>query len=219
MINSFKCKYRTNVVRRRIENIEYGEDQAKSITVLDAIKWVGYSWDQTTAQTIQNCYKKAGFKKQVEVIELDDEAEEQPDQEFQDACNELNRRVSVSERVDSNAYLAIDKNLPFAGVSTDEEIISEHMIQQASIEPELESDEEEESPPVTKSEANNALKTLQLYLLQSSDDTVSSLQQLAKLEEKIRKSAMPVQSTITSFFKVIFFFVFLIIRFLCVLSI
>ena len=91
---------------------------------------------------------------------MDDEAEEQPDQEFQDTCNELHRRVSVSERVNSNAYLAIDKNLPFAGVSTDEEIISERMIQEASIELEVESDEEEPSPPDTISEVNNALKTL-----------------------------------------------------------
>jgi len=37
------------------------------------------------------------------------------------------------------------------------------MIQQASYEPEVESDEEEESPPVTRSEVNNALKKLQLF--------------------------------------------------------
>ncbi len=68
VINSFKCKYRTNVVRQRLEDIEYGEDQTKTITVLDAIKLIGAAWADTTDLTIKNCFRKAGFKKQLQLI-------------------------------------------------------------------------------------------------------------------------------------------------------
>ncbi len=120
IINSFKIRYRTHTVKRRIETIEYASE-VDADSVLDAIKCIGAAWNSTTNTTISNCYRKAGFKSNQcihpeEIVEIDPSL-----QEFNDAWNRLNR-VSNTFDFTQNDFLSIDADLPFAGVLTDEEI-------------------------------------------------------------------------------------------------
>ena len=68
-----------------------------------------------------------------EIVEIDPSV-----QEVTDAWNHLNR-IDLTE-LSQNDYLAIDAELPFAGVLTDEEIV-------ASLLPQIESEDEPEPEP------------------------------------------------------------------------
>ena len=59
IINAFKTQYRTQIVRCRIDAIEYsGDDEDTAIPVLDAINFINSAWNTTSNSKIQNCYHK-----------------------------------------------------------------------------------------------------------------------------------------------------------------
>jgi len=203
IINAFKIRYRTHIVRRRIQSIEYGGDEEEvTINVLDAINYLSDAWDATTRTTIVNCYRKAGFRcARINVdLTLDDEEDSiAPVREFTESCNHLNR-ISNYE-VNPDEYLAIDSILPFAGVLTDEEIVAQYMPLSADVQVEAESsDEEDEQEPVSvsKAEARKHLDALKLYFLQSAQDSSDTLKLIKSVEKKLEEKI--VQSNITSFF-------------------
>ena len=97
---------------------------------------------------------------------------------------------------ENDAYLAIDNQVPFAGVSTDEEIIEEL---QAVTMPEPEPEQNSElAPRITKSEASKHLQALKLFLMQSSKDKSEELKILATIERGFEVKS--VQSAITAYF-------------------
>ena len=59
IINAFKIRYRTQIVKKRISALAYGDDAE---VLLDAINFVDEAWKTTTESAIQNCYRKAEFK-------------------------------------------------------------------------------------------------------------------------------------------------------------
>ena len=60
VIRSLKARYRTKVVQKMIEAID-GNKSLPNISVLDAMKMPVLSWDEVTDNTVENCFKKAGF--------------------------------------------------------------------------------------------------------------------------------------------------------------
>ena len=185
-----------HIVKRRIESIsiEYGSEYGGVVTVYDAIKYLCDAWNGTTSSTISNCYRKAGFKCK-ELTELEEIVEIDPSvQEFNDAWNHLNR-IDLTES-SQNDYLAIDAELPFAGVLTDEEIV-------ASLLPQIESEDEPEPEPeplISRTDAIKGLQAFKLFMLQSSQDRSGALKLIETLEKEIENKV--VQSNITSFFSV-----------------
>ena len=61
IINSFKIKYRKQIVKEKLDCLEYGSIFEK-IDILNAINKISNAWRDITRTTIMNCFYKAGFK-------------------------------------------------------------------------------------------------------------------------------------------------------------
>ena len=97
-------------------------------------------------------------------------------------------------------YLGIYKDLPFAGILTDEEIIAEQLNLPTAA-PELEEDEPQPET-VSRKEFYTCLEKKRLHLQQSSEDCSSPLKYLALMEKELSTSlrVKTVQTNTTSFF-------------------
>lgn len=75
IIRSFKCQYRKSIVAKQLMHLECGfswEQFANKIDLLEALKLVKLAWDNVTAETISNCFKKAGFIPGIEINTADE---------------------------------------------------------------------------------------------------------------------------------------------------
>eukprot|EP00058_Branchiostoma_floridae_P027026 XP_002612517.1 hypothetical protein BRAFLDRAFT_75361 [Branchiostoma floridae] len=66
IIQTVKLKYHKRQLRRILQELEddkeaTGTQAAKRLTVLQAIQFVGAAWRETSPETIQKCFRKAGF--------------------------------------------------------------------------------------------------------------------------------------------------------------
>ena len=94
----------------------------------------------------------------------------------------MNRFLGV-KKFNHDVYLAIDNDVPFAGVSTDEEIIAEL---QPELAPAIEPDPATEPEPrISKRDANKHLQALKLFLMQSDNDCSESLKILSNVEKDL----------------------------------
>ncbi|XP_066268105.1 tigger transposable element-derived protein 4-like [Branchiostoma lanceolatum] len=97
IIQTVKLKYRKRQLRRILQELESdrvstGPQIAKRLTLLEAIQWVKQAWDETTPETIQKCFGKAGFLEQsadvrdesMEDEEVEIESQEGPEQQRMD---------------------------------------------------------------------------------------------------------------------------------------
>ena len=143
IINAFKIRYRTHIVRRRTDSIDYG-GYDNNLTVLEAIKFVSSAWNTTTSSIIQNCYRKAGFKSTI-VEQVEVQIEEDPArEEYVQAWADLNKATNSFD-FNQDEFLSIDNEKPVGSILTDEEILTELAPEPASEEP------ESEIPPVVVS--------------------------------------------------------------------
>jgi len=205
IINGLKIRYRTQIVRKRIDALAYGDNA--EINVLDAINFVDIAWKASTQSTIQNCYRKAGFKcPQFEVDEegldirpeITDLGPSPEYTEYTNAWNELNQATNSFD-FNQDAYLAIDNHVPFCGVLTDEEIIAQI---QSTSEPEPEPESEQELVAnISKSEANKHLQALKMFLMKSSNDHSEMLKSLATIERALVIDSTN-QTSITTYFHI-----------------
>ncbi|GLV61270.1 cag, partial [Carabus blaptoides fortunei] len=65
IIKNFKTYYRSLILKHLLVNIEAADtafELIKKITPLDAVYFAKTTWDQVTKETVQNCFRKAGFK-------------------------------------------------------------------------------------------------------------------------------------------------------------
>ncbi|XP_061169979.1 tigger transposable element-derived protein 4-like, partial [Saccostrea echinata] len=65
IIRNMKCKYRSEVVKKIISDINdqslSANDLAKRLTLFDAVHLLNKAWKSVTNSTIVNCFKKTGF--------------------------------------------------------------------------------------------------------------------------------------------------------------
>lgn len=64
IIKNFKMFYRKLLLRMVVSKSDLGQSAsilAKSVSVLDVIKWIDEAWKSVTETTIKNCFRKAGF--------------------------------------------------------------------------------------------------------------------------------------------------------------
>ena len=64
--------------------------------------------------------------------------------------------------------------------------------------PDIDSEEEEPAPAISRIDANKGLQAFKLFMMQSSEDRSTALKMIAILEKEME--AKTVQSTITSYF-------------------
>jgi hypothetical protein len=75
------------------------------------------AWQQITQQTIQNCFRKAGYKYQSNGNEMandDDDDDDDFGQDWEELCR--------AQKYDFQNYVSVDRNVATSGVSTVEEL-------------------------------------------------------------------------------------------------
>ncbi|CAF0934127.1 unnamed protein product [Brachionus calyciflorus] len=136
--HSFKVKYRTEIAREKLNAIEHGST-IPTVDALSAIYKIKRALNSITPKTIQNCFRKSGFKSDL-FIELDN------DDEFNDNDKQYREITIYSEKMnfDKFEYINIDQDLPASGILTDQEI-NDSIKQKDKIDEERESDSESEA--------------------------------------------------------------------------
>ena len=64
IIKNFKVHYRKRLlyhILMKIDTCSTAHDIIKSVTILDAIRWVGLAWEKVSPETIQKCFRKVGI--------------------------------------------------------------------------------------------------------------------------------------------------------------
>ncbi len=155
IIKNVKHKYRREVVRRYIADIDEGK--TTTITILDAMNMIHKAWENVTASTIANCFRGCGFSSTGEE-DVNTILPPHDDDNFA-----IGSEILADNNVNFDDFVSFDDDLPVAGSLTDDDIIS-------SVQPVQEdSDEEGEDHKVaeelvTTKEARAALEKLRKFL-------------------------------------------------------
>lgn len=141
IINAMKGYYRTEMRRRIIreldENIMQGSaaEISRATSLLDAVHMLSKAWKLVSPMTIRNCFRKGGFKDDVDGIEDDSDCLPVPPANLSAA--------TFAE------WVTIDDNLPTTHILTEEDICAE-IKEQGHIENNeaTDADEEEQDEPI-----------------------------------------------------------------------
>ena len=192
VISSFKMKYRSLIMRTRLESIEYASTEP-ILDIKTAIYNIKTSWDSVTPQTINRCFKKGGFNKDTsddepELIESTDANEI----EYEKVAADLSKKIDF----DKYAFKSCDNNVPSC------EPYSDALVMPDAVEELFEETEQApiKMPSSSKEEALKGLNTALDFLTSSSDDYSIEIDRLLGLVETIKSNERKKQSKITSFF-------------------
>ncbi len=215
IINAEKIKYKKQVVRRKLDAIEYGYEM-EPITILDAIEYTAKAWKEVKQSTIANCFRKAGYKlanqpesstEEMNTLLQEDEDLAKNRKEFFEQWEKMIKAkttvVFPDDFSSAQEYLNIDQDLPSYGSLTDEEILA----QATSNEPEQQENDEAADTEitvkkVTKEEFAKAYETMKLFFYQQDKDTDKEMQYLNKIHDAFEDitEAEKVQKCITHYF-------------------
>ena len=104
-IRALQAFYRTNVVRRQIKYIDAGRTTPK-INILEAMRMLVRSWDTVSANTINNCFRKAGISEETQVASKNDE--DDLFKSLDENVSELKSRGLVDGNLTVDDYVNID---------------------------------------------------------------------------------------------------------------
>jgi hypothetical protein len=203
VIHSIKANYRRKLTQKLIAIIEDNKiPTSNSIDLYEAIIMLKNAWNEVTNITIQNCFRKSGFKVQefpfTNDIEVYETISDSIWQELGRGINLENTNVEDFLNCDNNlvAYESTDDNIDSESISNSENNLQE--IESSDSETESESNEK----PISLLEALNSIKILRQYSAQS-DNSEESDALLNSLESIIYKSRFnnAKQSKITDYFK------------------
>jgi hypothetical protein len=116
IIHSFKAYYRKHLVQKPICLIESRKEVKTKINVFEAMHSIMDAWQQITQQTIQNCFRKAGYMYQSNCNEManDDGGDDDFGQDWEELCR--------AQKYDFRNYVSVDRDVATSGVSTVEEL-------------------------------------------------------------------------------------------------
>ena len=134
IIKNLKCHYRTRQLRTilsKIDNASSATEVAKSISVLDACHWVKAAMDDIKPVTVENCFRKAGIKHELEVdIEVTNPDEMVPLSELVPrVCEQLDIPLQTVENI-----LELDNDISATEELTDgweQEILEDFLAEKA----------------------------------------------------------------------------------------
>lgn len=132
VIRAFKFHYRSFIVKNILANLETHSDSSKKYNILESIFFVEAAWKKVSIETIQNCFRKAGFDKDIyDSIEFDEEDDCIP-------LIDLQMLIRGCGSILPEEYLSIDQNIN----TEDDSIIVEIENTDSEIDPEEVSDSE-----------------------------------------------------------------------------
>ena len=170
------------------------------ISVLDALYDLRSAWDKVTEKTIKNCFRHAGFCKEVNVTATEDPPLVTETDELENAMESLAGVTFL--QTTAQDFVSIDVN-----VETTAEVSVSELVQIVQNCPESESDEEMESQDeaerrVTAGEARAAIATLRRFAAQQEkgDCLFSHLSTVEDKVEEISSSNLK-QKSLLDFFQ------------------
>ena len=164
-IKHFKVYYRKLLLHHiltKIEECDSANEVVKSVTILNAIRWVSAAWGKVTPDTIKKCFRKAGIlNKDIQVVSRDCErdSEEDPFMDLNVTSNmeDLESLMSQVATGDSSwsvqEFINVDSELPVCQDIYDDKWDQEflnHITQESSTEETevIESEDREDEDPV-----------------------------------------------------------------------
>lgn len=117
IIKCFKDYYKKRVMRLIINELECNRTfliKDVKVNLSHAISYIDLAWKEVTANTINNCFKKAGFDSVTDTID----EEEVDNEDMQSYWNDLNQ-LDGTNNMDLNDYLECDNQLAITGESAE----------------------------------------------------------------------------------------------------
>jgi hypothetical protein len=202
IIAAFKLYYRQQWVSFMLHEYEAKRDPLKSVTLLHAIQWSVYAWNQKVdSKAIEKCFwKSTCISKPLNISTVDSDINDQLVRDQLQA-----QIISIPNLLNSLTIEEFIEPLDEQIINSESDIL-DTVIKSYSqdLEDKDNSDEEEiDIPRVTLSEAVQALEQLKLFQLQQETEGSLNILALERLEKDInyQKSLAFKQRTIESFFQ------------------
>ena len=110
VIRSLKAKYRKNMVRKIITNLEKNK-ALPAISILNGMQMLVSAWNSVSTETILNCFRKAGISPENQEAAITEE--DDPFKDLQDEIDVL-RNVQpdlVPEDVNASSLINVDSEV------------------------------------------------------------------------------------------------------------
>ena len=65
IIQKFKVKYRELLLKFVISHKKTATEMVKKVDILKAVRWINEAWSMVSEDTIQKCFQKCGFIREV----------------------------------------------------------------------------------------------------------------------------------------------------------
>jgi hypothetical protein len=118
--------------------MESRKEVMKKINVFEAVHYIMAAWQQINQQTIQNCFRKAGYKYQSDCNEMANDDDNDFGQDWEELCR--------AQKYDFHSYVSVDRHLATSGVETVEELCKAYLSTR-SVEEKNEDENEQEMVP------------------------------------------------------------------------
>ena len=165
--------------------------------VLDAIRMVSAAWDEVKPETVKNCFRKAGWKKDAVVTDADDDEDDIP-------LAVLRERLRLPETMTFDDFVNADSDLATDEVLTEADIIASLRPNQQTSQIEEEEEEEEEThlenPVCSLADAKAHLQEVRRYLETCSHTSDFDFRSISVLESFLLQSIAQKQKSILDFF-------------------
>ncbi|XP_049528908.1 tigger transposable element-derived protein 6-like [Dermacentor silvarum] len=200
IIKNTKHLYRKCIVRRFLARVSRGQDPGK-LSILDAMHYFKTSWESVKRETVNNCLKKCGFRRQP-AAEDTECSEDDPVACDYDMDEEF---LSTGADVPFAEFVAIDNDVPTCEPQSVAEIVAEVVGDDAAEvvaneAPEDGGDNEGLRPPATFAEALAGLEALQSFFRTKNNENADNGLQCVQKELFLSKGETH-QQKITMFCK------------------
>ena len=159
-----------------LEQVEAGQNiQDLRMNVLQAIRYIIKSWNEVTAKTIYNCWNHVGILS--DNNETDDESDDESDDQLLNELSKTIKALNLPNAMQIKEFLNIPEEDITYEILDDDQIIEELVdIFKKSDENTDDLDERDDGIEIANISINVALKsieTVNMFLLQQNDDTVT----------------------------------------------